>query len=127
MKAFVAAALLLFAVSAIADEASDARIAELEARIKTLEQQVQRMTALLDAATRQRTAAAAAPRPRGDVPRGEEVQASAAASAPARVDAPPLLVVTPQEAIRDEIRFQCMQRQTYEHAIGGAAPSYSSC
>lgn len=132
MKAFVTAALLLFTVSAIADEASDARIAELEARIKTLEAQVQRLTALLDVATRPRTATAV---PRSEVPRSEvpsvEVsgadEAQASASAPARVDAPPLLVVTPQETIRDEIRFQCMQRQTYEHAIGGAAPNYSSC
>jgi hypothetical protein len=134
MKAFATAALLLFSASAIADEASDARIAELEARIKTLEAQVQRLTSLLDVATRPRTATAV---PRGEVPRsevpsvegsgGDEAQASASPRAPARVDAPPLLVVTPQETIRDEIRFQCMQRQTYEHAIGGAAPNYSSC
>lgn len=113
MKAFVAAALLLFAVASIADEASDARIAELEARIKTLEQQVQRLTVLLDAATRQRTAA---------------VPADPQAQAQSQVEAPPVLVIRPtQETIRDEIRFQCMQRQTYEHAIGGPAPNHNLC
>jgi len=119
MKAFVAAALLLFAVSAVADEASDARIAELEARIKTLEQQVQRLSALLDAATRSRAASA---------PTSAQGQAQAQARAQTQVEAPPVVVIQPtQETIRDEIRFQCMQRQTYEHAIGGAAPSFSSC
>lgn len=114
MKAFVAAALLMFAVSAIADEASDARIAELEARIKTLEQQVQRLSILLDAATRARTA----------VPADEKAQAQAKT----QVEAPPVLSVSPtQETIRNEIRFQCIQRQTYEHAIGGPAPNYNSC
>lgn len=116
MKAFVTAALLMFSIAAIADEASDAsaaRIAELEARIKTLEARVERLTALLDAATSTRRTAA--PTRNGQTDK------------PVQIDAPPLVIAAPQETVRDEIRFQCMQRQTYEHAIGGAEPNFGSC
>lgn len=120
MKAFVAAALLLVAVPSIAQETSDAaRIAALEARIKALEQQVQRLTVLLDAATRQRAAAA---QQRAAEPTDQQAQASS------QVDAPPVLVIQPStETIRNEIRFQCMQQQTYQHAIGGPEPNFNNC
>lgn len=114
MKAFAAAALLLFAVSATADEASDARVAELEARIKSLERQVARLTVLLEAATSTPRAATPPAKTEGDAP-------AAATIAP-----PPLVIATPQETIRDEIRFQCMQRQAYQLATGGTA-DYGSC
>jgi hypothetical protein len=110
---------MIFTAGAVADEATDARIAELEARIKSLEQQIQRLTALLEVAAPDREIAAADQRTAAAP--GQE------RAARAQIEAPPLIVVTPQEAIRNEIRFECMQRQTREHAIGGAAPNYSSC
>jgi hypothetical protein len=110
MKIYVVAALLMFAASAAADEAADARVAQLEARIKTLEQQVRLLTARLDTAA---TAPAAGLRP----PRR-----AAPVEAPASI---PASVI--EQQVRQTIQHECIQRQVYEHAIGGPSPNYVGC